>query len=297
MRGNLVFLSLTCLLLIGCRDSNKATSLDEKSLPLKSKIVLDGIHGCVGASPYIVTITQKDSTVTLTLESFEIIIDERSVSIEDFEELWVACCESDIATLKESYGKGLTTGDFRGTFSINVKTKEGKLSGETNLIYGTIEDQKFDNIINKIMEILPPENHLPEFSVTSIDYSELPLESYFMIYRRNRNVKPSSSNFRISQKGTRCDSMFTNLLCDNHEIDLNQYTEFWKKCSEIDLVSLKESTEAVENENGIDEYLSIMVITDKGKYSRDFIVLDQDLKLQRLYQMIIEFAEENPWAD
>ena len=180
MHRILAFFGL-CLLLTGCGEDNVAISLDKNTLPLKSKIVIDGIHGCVAASPYVVTISQKGSDVSLTLKSFETIIDRQSVSLDDFKELWAACCDGDIGSLKKSYGKDKTTADFRGKFHVDIKTKEGKLSREANLTYGVIVNEQFNDIINKIMEILPAEHQLPEYSATLIDSSTMPLKSKFEI--------------------------------------------------------------------------------------------------------------------
>lgn len=285
----------------GDTDPKGAVRLEEKpvtTLPVESVFEIDGTFGCRVGMPYKVTITQKNDDIRYSAKVFfDEMIDE-PVDCEKFKGLWAACEQANIESLADSYGEELGPADFHGTFTCRIQLGNRIVSKELTLTYGRIKDRGFDRLFDAIMETVPPKAHLPFYSIRTIDYSQLPLHAVFHLQGRQYN--PSSVyEIKIAQEANAMHCRTVSMMGDDKtsydkRIGPDEYRDFWKACSAVDLGSLADSYGDIQTYSDFQWDLSIEVETRNGRFTRDVLFANQkisDARFGKLVNLLLNLAD------
>jgi hypothetical protein len=130
------------------------------NIPEKSKIIIDGEHGCFVAIKYLLEINQEGNTIFLRGESYQGKFDKK-ISIKEYRLFWSKFIALNPMNLKEEYGEMATTADFRGKLIIEFTDKKKTYHKEIELRKGEIKDNTFKQIYKLIMGLVDEKNRLP----------------------------------------------------------------------------------------------------------------------------------------
>lgn len=270
----------------------------EMTLPTESMFEVDGTFGCRVGMPYKVTITQKNDDIRYSAKVFFDEMVDEPVDCEKFKDLWAACEQTDLSSLSDAYGEDLGPADFHGTLTCRIQLGGRTVSKELALTYGKIKERSVARIFDAIMQAVPPDAHLPFYSIKTIDYSELPLHAVFHL--KGTQFHPSSVyEIEIAQEGEamHCRTVLAmqgKEANNEKSIPLDKFSEFWKACSVVDLVSLADSYGDIQTYGDFQWDLTIEVGTRNGQFSRDIMFANQeisDARFARLVSLILKLAD------
>ncbi|HML76357.1 MAG TPA: hypothetical protein PKB02_17840 [Anaerohalosphaeraceae bacterium] len=313
MSKSIIILTLVTAVISGCRGKEDASivsaekTTQEKSLlvmndpdetnntedlPLESRFEIAGIFGCRCAQPYQIIVEQKGRDVKYKVAFVGTTYEKCDVDFKIYQDLWKACCDINLDTLDRSYGVMCKTGDFRGTFNVDIKYKDRMLSKKIGLEYGYIKEEQFKDLIDKIMEMAPSDMMLPQYSIKNIDYSKRP-------YHSNFEYKKEMLWLNLLQNA---DSIFCGGITKEgvkfkRTLNQKEFDNFWKECSQLDLVSIRKNIDInTENGNDFSGYIIIEIETEDGNFSKDFPIkkTEDDTKVNRLIELMTEMASDKP---
>lgn len=268
------------------------------TLPTESVFEIDGTFGCRVGMPYKVTITQKNDDIRYSAKVFFDEMVDEPVDCEKFKDLWAACEQADLSSLGDSYGESLGTADFHGTLTCRAQFGDRTVSKGLALTYGKIKDRSVAQIFDAIMQAVPPDAHLPFYSIKTIDYSVLPLHAVFHL--KGTQFHPSSVyDIEITQEG---EAMHCRIVLAAQGVETNngksippdKFSDFWKSCSLVDLASLADSYGDIQTYGDFQWDLTIEVATRNGQFTRDILFANQeisDARFARLVTLILNLAD------
>ncbi|MHC4166748.1 MAG: hypothetical protein ACYSWQ_07315 [Planctomycetota bacterium] len=131
--------------------------------PRSSTFILDLEDGCVVPTPHQLRIDQEGERVTYTLQyssgpdGYYL---TAGLPFASFRRLWATVVASDVGLFESSYGRMVSTADYRGNLVIEVYTGAERLSRTIRLEGLNVEDGNLRNLLKSMAEMHPKDHSM-----------------------------------------------------------------------------------------------------------------------------------------
>jgi hypothetical protein len=134
-----------------------------RELPRSSTFTLNLQHGGAAQIPHWLRISQEGEEVTYTLEYGNESRLEAIVPLSQFARLWETVVYSDVGSMRSSYGRMASAGDYRGYLVIEIDTGSGRFLREIWLEGLNFQDETLKRLLNAMTEMHPKDHKMSFF--------------------------------------------------------------------------------------------------------------------------------------